>query len=582
MMKQRTIMDMLLKRYDERVALLEADAAITFSDAACVTDRKKYLKEIMTAIDANQIAIAFQPVIFATNRSRTLVTEYKADRRGSNLSAADVFGIVSSPDVFVWLPDKIFPDLKIPCNFCGKHFASKEWCKPREVVGLTKTYIYLTVKYRCRRCSGVKRRETIASDNRDMQTRRICKDTKVSADDPSFLQRLPSHVKSCWSFHTRGKLLCDIAVLDLVRALATRSSWSAIADTLNEMHEAEWNRSVLYNYKSICDTLDIRISSAAASTRSTKIISAQWIRNLYMTDASVRKVSAMQELSNQLGDDILVLDWTVDAATKCQSKYLLNAMDGQRHILLSVLMDSCHPFQAAEHLKTLAHRGVSPRVVYVDSECCGAWRTVVARFWKDAIVCLDVLHAMRRLSQTVVSTQHPSHLAFCHALSDAFFSYDNAIMKRLRAAQVRECNSFSMSVQLKKKYVPRIITDPARICRAIERVLQDFRIPHKDAGCLLTDLTGEAWRNLKIHVEAGCLCDPEGVDLNIAGDADMIGGEEFVSYRSRRGTSALEGFHTHQKLWLGTLATHSKNAGSALLTDGAVRWNRKRKNNRSS
>ena len=111
MMKQRTIMDMLLKRYDERVALLEADAAITFSDAACVTDRKKYLKEIMTAIDANQIVIAFQPVIFATNRSRTLVTEYKADRRGSNLSAADVFGIVSSPDVFVWLPDKktLFP-----------------------------------------------------------------------------------------------------------------------------------------------------------------------------------------------------------------------------------------------------------------------------------------------------------------------------------------------------------------------------------------------------------------------------------------------------------------------------------------
>ena len=62
----------------------------------------------------------------------------------------------------------------------------------------------------------------------------------------------------------------------------------------------------------------------------------------------------------------------MDAATKCKSKYLLNAMDGQRNILLSVLMDSCHPFQAAEHLKTLAHRGVSPRVVYVDSECCGA------------------------------------------------------------------------------------------------------------------------------------------------------------------------------------------------------------------
>ena len=68
----------------------------------------------------------------------------------------------------------------------------------------------------------------------------------------------------------------------------------------------------------------------------------------------------------------------------------------------------------------------------------------------------------------------------------------------------------------------------------------------------------------------------------IAGDADVIGGEEFLSYKSRRGTSALEGFDTHQKLWLGTLATHSKDAGSALLTDGAMRWNRKRKQNRES
>ena len=582
MMKPRTIIDMLLKRADEQVALPEADAASNFSDAVCVTCKEKYLKELMTAIDAGQIEIAFQPVIFATDRSRKLASQYRAGRRGSKLSAADVFDIVSCPDVFVWLPDKIFPDLEIPCDLCGKHYVSKEWCKPREIVGLTKTYTYLTVKYRCRRCSGVQRREILASDNGDMQTKRKCKDTKISADDPCFLRRLPSHVRSCWSFYTRGKILCDTAVLDLVRALATRSSWSAIADTLNEMHEAEWNRTVLENYKTICDALEIPISPAAASTRSTKMISAQWIRNLYMTDASIRNVSAMQELSTQLGDDILVLDWTVDAATKCRSKYLLNAMDGQRNILLSVLMDSCHPCQAAEHLETLANRGVSPRVVYVDSECCGAWRIVVARFWKDAIVRLDALHAMRRLSQTVVSTQHPSHLAFCNALSDAVFSYDNEIMKKLRAARLRECKNSSVSVQLKKKYVPRIITDPARICKAVERVLEDFRIPHKDAGSLLTDVTDEAWRNLKIHIEAGCLCDPEGIDLNIAGDADVIGGEEFVSYKSRRGTSALEGFHTHQKLWLGTLATHSKDAGRALLSDGAARWNRKRKHDRES
>jgi len=45
-----------------------------------------------------------------------------------------------------------------------------------------------------------------------------------------------------------------------------------------------------------------------------------------------------------------------------------------------------------------------------------------------------------------------------------------------------------------------------------------------------------------------------------------------------RGASALEGFHTHQKQWLGPLAHHSAEAGTALLADGALRWNRRRRN----
>ena len=44
--------------------------------------------------------------------------------------------------------------------------------------------------------------------------------------------------------------------------------------------------------------------------------------------------------------------------------------------------------------------------------------------------------------------------------------------------------------------------------------------------------------------------------------------------RNARGSSALEGFHTHQKGWLGQLARHSTDAGATLLSDGAQRWNR--------
>ena len=65
--------------------------------------------------------------------------------------------------------------------------------------------------------------------------------------------------------------------------------------------------------------------------------------------------------------------------------------------------------------------------------------------------------------------------------------------------------------------------------------------------------------------------------MNVFGESVMIGGERFQVVRTLRGASALEGFHTHQKRWLGCLARHAADAGAALLADGAVRWNRKRR-----
>ena len=95
-------------------------------------------------------------------------------------------------------------------------------------------------------------------------------------------------------------------------------------------------------------------------------------------------------------------------------------------------------------------------------------------------------------------------------------------------------------------------------------------------GELLTPATQRAWTSLKPHVLAGCLCDPPGVQLNWHGDAWSMGGEEFREATSKRGSSALEGFHIHQKFWLGPLANHGVEAGTALLRDGALRWNRNR------
>ena len=80
----------------------------------------------------------------------------------------------------------------------------------------------------------------------------------------------------------------------------------------------------------------------------------------------------------------------------------------------------------------------------------------------------------------------------------------------------------------------------------------------------------------------GCLCDPDCVQLNICVCAEPAGDSGQGGVRNARGSSALEGFHTYQKGWLGPLSKHSADAGAALHRDGAQRWNRRVRNRKSS
>ena len=45
-----------------------------------------------------------------------------------------------------------------------------------------------------------------------------------------------------------------------------------------------------------------------------------WVRNLYVNDAKARSKDLARELEAEIGDDILMLDWTKDAATRSGAK----------------------------------------------------------------------------------------------------------------------------------------------------------------------------------------------------------------------------------------------------------------------
>ena len=54
-----------------------------------------------------------------------------------------------------------------------------------------------------------------------------------------------------------GRLLCDAAVAVMIRAMATKTSWAAIASAINDMTSAAWVREVRMPYVRLCETMKI-------------------------------------------------------------------------------------------------------------------------------------------------------------------------------------------------------------------------------------------------------------------------------------------------------------------------------------
>ena len=456
------------------------------------------------------------------------------------------------PRVFIWAPEKLLRGWRLPCPTCKRATSPSEFSTPRAVHTLTDHYLYVSTKHICYHCGS--RKEMLRPK------------VKMKADRPEVLACMPTSLRRMRHIVEAGRTLFDAEVLDHVRSMATRTSWYALADNINEVKCTSWARRFLgtqLKHFHLPDFLKVDRKS---------------LRNLYMLDASGRREAVSQELEAEGGATILMVDWTYDAAARCSSPRLFNVISCDQKCLASKLTKSCSPKEVEPELLKLKQRGVVPRVVYVDDHCCGVWKQLLEKLWPHVHVRLDGMHAIRRLVRTTSSTQHPWHGAFCRAVADAIYTYDPSEQGRLQQAWERAGHGSELPAHIKKQYVPRRITDPQRIIAAIERVFCDFTRSgrHLLDQELLTAETHSAWGYLRRHVSAGCLCDPSGIDLNRYGKTMSIGGEDFQTVASMRGSSSLEGFHSHQKEWLGHRATHSVEAGEALLRDGAVRWNRRR------
>ena len=539
----------------------------------------KYIAIVKQKIDVGELALKLDPIVKPVQPIVEMaMAGHSGNSEGIIAPTVNEIAIAASlPTVFAWVPEKIFSTFDLKCPACESKVTSARWARDKLLHGLATQMVYITKEYTCHRCVVQPPLQHAATSLNDEVSCGKRKRKQFQADTPETLRTFPPYVRELWKFVNSGRILCDMGVIDFVRAAATRTSWSAIADMINELKGEAWARDVGTTFASLCEHFEIRPPIETCRFPPSWRLSADWVRNAYMADAKDRYASIQRELSMETGDDVLALDWTVDAAARCKGKFLFNAMDGRRRILMSSLTMSCSPYEIQPFLFSLQKRHVDPKVVYVDCECCGAWPRIVKDIWPNAVIRLDGMHAIMRLTQTTSSTQHPWHNRFCAALSEAIYTYDAEALTVFAKARRRANQKRKTSGPKKSKFVPRVIVDADRIVREVEHVLEKFQGEHVAAGILLTQGTLEAWRNLRSHVSLGCLCDPPGVQLHEYGEGVYIGGKLFKPLQTMRGVSALEGFHHHQKQWLGSLSRHNPDAGAALLADGTLRWNRKRR-----
>ncbi len=529
-----------------------------------IPDTKSYLQKLQSDISSDRLLLHGNPWVVPDDAFQA------AHRTNDARSAAmeELIGpdearhLVLRPTVFVWAPLKLFPELSLNCPHCAQRATKVRWCRIRVMHRIDGQCLYLATRHICEKCGA------------NPQHR----DTSFQSDAPEVIASLPESLQQLWSFMDTGRALVDVNLANFCCAMSTISSWATIANVVNEMKMTRWMRESTVRYLRLCETLDVLPAETPKELPPEYKVSDKWVRELCIGEFHRKEPETFRELAAEQGDDVIVFDWTHGAASGCSAKVMFNAMSGKRKVLASALTNTCGPHEVEALMRSLAKRGIKPKVAYVDDECCGAWR-IIESIWPAIAIRLDGFHALKRLTQTTVSTQHPFHGAFCAKLSDALYTYDAGELRRLQRARTRAGMSKSLPRGMKMKYVPRIIADANKIEEAIDSVITSFaNCSHEDIGPLLTPQTHAAWQNLRMHVRAGCLCDPPGVHLNIVDEQNdvTIGGEVFMPVKSLRGTSALEGFHCHQKQWLGTFARHSMNAGLALISEGSLRWNRKR------
>ena len=353
-------------------------------------DTFTYISRMLEAIDQGRFDMQGKPWVWPTSCSGT----HAPSLIGSQ-SVNDVFTNVCAPILFVWAPTKFAPWAQVRCPICkgiAKALPHTDWTEPRTLQTSLYDAVFVASRHVCSRQSCAR----TARAQKFIFSARTC----------AAVDLLPQSTQCEWTVFSTGNNLYDASFVDMARALATRASWNQIANVVNESRSEWWSRNIVNKYAVFCDELSVQ-PEPLARIQQFKVISQSNVKDVYFKDFTRRVASVVLDLLGYTPGDVLAFDWTKGVAKRCGGNWMFNAMDDNGIVLASVLTRSTWPEEVAPIVRDLKLRGASPIVIYVDNECCGTWRDIVAQVWPDAVVRLDGFHAINRLTKTVVYNRHP-------------------------------------------------------------------------------------------------------------------------------------------------------------------------------
>ena len=255
-----------------------------------IGDAAAYIKDVMREPSKH---LPDHGLWIAPPSASKVAAEINEQRKRSSeqmLDAGELLNLCTRPSIFVWDPMALHHGLSISCPKCGLPASRSNWCSSRPIQRLHGNSVYITRRYGCYACGktpGQKKPSTRAMK-------------RFLADAPEVLASLPSAVRSQWQFTNTGRSLCDAPMIDLIRAMATKTSWSAIANAINDMTSAAWVREVQMPYVRLCEAVNVAALPQESDCPMELRVTDKCIKNMYMKDFALRQEGvatlAMSEL----------------------------------------------------------------------------------------------------------------------------------------------------------------------------------------------------------------------------------------------------------------------------------------------